>query len=99
MTQEDTTGLDLAQKIKILINLNKVQYQKSIDETEKLYQPPTCQQAMDYVKKLNVKKEKTFDSIIYTFEFNENDQGGKNNYNLLNQDGQSDLYFIKQPLL
>jgi hypothetical protein len=39
---------------------------------------------MDYVKKLNVKKEKTFDSIIYTYEFNENDQGGKNNYNPLN---------------
>jgi hypothetical protein len=41
---------------------------------------------MDYVKKLNVKKEKTFDSILYIFEHNENDQGGKNNDNPLNKD-------------
>lgn len=71
MTKEHTSGLTLAQKIKILINLNCVQYQKSVDEAEKLYLPPTDQEAMNYLNKLKVYKEKTFDSMIYTYEFKE----------------------------
>lgn len=70
-SKDHNNGLTLAQKIKILINLNSVQYQKSADEAEKLYDPPTEEDAMNYVNKLNVKKEKTFDSIIYTYEFKE----------------------------
>lgn len=37
MNKEDGNGLTLAQKIKILINLNRVQYQKVLNEAEKLY--------------------------------------------------------------
>ena len=74
-SKDHTNGLTLAQKIKILINLNSVQYQKTADEAEKLYDPPTEEDAMNYVNKLNIKKEKTFDSIIYTYEFKESVQG------------------------
>jgi hypothetical protein len=31
---------------------------------------------MDYVNRLNFKKEKTLDSIIYTYEFNQSVLGG-----------------------
>lgn len=77
------------------MNLNNVQYQKSINEAEKLYQPPTSQEAMDYVKKLKVLKENTYDSIIYTYQFKESNQGEKKNP--LKPNGK--IHFIKQPLL
>ena len=53
---------------------------------------------MNYVNKLNVKKEKTFDSIIYTYEFKEGDKGVQI-VNPLKPEGETDLHFIKQPLL
>jgi hypothetical protein len=50
---------------------------------------------MDYVKKLKILKENTYDSIIYTYQFKESNQGEKKNP--LKPNGK--INFIKQPLL
>ena len=42
--QEDeayNSGLTLAQKIKMLVNLNSVQFQTSNEKVQKLYEPPS----------------------------------------------------------
>jgi hypothetical protein len=54
---------------------------------------------MNYVNRLKVKEEKTFDSIIYTYDFKESHKNTKNINDKLKPDGVTNLHFIKQPLL
>jgi hypothetical protein len=56
-----------------------------------LYDAPTRKEATDFVNKLEIQKEKTFDSMIYTYTLeNKNPLGTTKNL---------DHQFIKQPLL